>query len=864
LRKNTRRKKLHFFMILNHKKIYLRRRNQKIIMKKFTILLLFNLLTIFAIAQNSTLKGNVSDADGEPAIHANVIVDVSKGWAGVTDFDGNYKITLPPGPHTVLFRYIGKEDKIVKINLTAGETKTQNIKFSDKIELMNTVVVSGSKYAKKLSEETVSMEVLKSDLLEQNNITSAEDGLSKVPGVVVTGDGQASIRGGSGWSYGAGSRVLVLYDGLPLLSAEGGDAKWGLIPMENLETMEVIKGAASSIYGSGALNGVINFRTSWAKNEPETKFNVWNGITHSPRNKNEAWWYDQNQVPFETGFNFVHKRKFGRTDFVWHGQYNNDNSHLQFGGGGSARFGQKFRFRPEKYEGLSMGINVNAYRGWGTNFFLWNGADSLARVPLDGTASAYQTTRVIIDPFISYYDKKNNNFSFKLRYFNSKNENDTPGQGSIPVNYFGEFQYNRYFQKIKFNLVAGLSGFADVVNPEDPNVQSLSGKNRRYNLAPFVQLEKKFFAESLNLTMGMRYEYFRMKSIDRDVVIKGTLNRPLFRFGANYKAAEYTYLRASYGEGYRFPSIAESFVNLNLGGIGIFPNPRLEEETGWYTEIGIKQGFPIGENWKGYTDLTFFAMRYNNMIEVNFGSFGDLVVPTPENPNPSALERAGLGFSFQNVGQTLIMGGEITVAGEGKIGNVPLTILAGYTFTRPKSLNWDEELTLYDVNGEVLEIAPSRTGDITYQGTSSGDRNILKYRNPHVFTLDMQSTFKKVDFGISIQYRSWMENIDYAFTSNTFTQEITNPDLFGAFQELKDFRERYEGRGTTLLSARIIYRFTEKASLGIVGNNLLNLTYADRPGLLGQPINFNARFSYAFTGKSKVRKEKEKISEASE
>ena len=99
--------------------------------------------------------------------------------------------------------------------------------------------------------------------------------------------------------------------------------------------------------------------------------------------------------------------------------------------------------------------------------------------------------------------------------------------------------------------------------------------------------------------------------------------------------------------------------------------------------------------------------------------------------------------------------------------------------------------------------------------------------------------------------------LDYAIVSDLFISYTVNPGLYTAFQELKDYRERYEGRGTTLISARIFYNITEKASLGIVGNNLLNITYADRPGYLGQPINFNARFSYAFTGKNKVKKVKE-------
>jgi outer membrane receptor protein involved in Fe transport len=222
----------------------------------------------------------------------------------------------------------------------------------------------------------------------------------------------------------------------------------------------------------------------------------------------------------------------------------------------------------------------------------------------------------------------------------------------------------------------------------------------------------------------------------------------------------------------------------------------------------------------------------------------------------TGIEKAGLGFSFQNIGETLIMGGELTVAGEGKIGNFPLRILAGYTFTRSKSLNWDDPITLYDVNGEVLETFPTSNGEYTYAGTASSDKNILKYRNPHTFTLDALTSFRKLDFGISIQFRSFMENIDYAFVSDIFTTEATAGELAPAFKELKDFRERYDGRGTTLLSARMSYNFTEAISLSLIGNNLLNQTYADRPGLLGQPINFAARFSYGFTGKAKDKKVK--------
>ena len=85
--------------------------------------------------------------------------------------------------------------------------------------------------------------------------------IDQVPGVNVV-DGQANIRGGSGFSVGAGSRVLVLVDDLPMLAADAGDAKWSFLPTENLAQIEIIKGASSVTYGSSALSGSINIRTA--------------------------------------------------------------------------------------------------------------------------------------------------------------------------------------------------------------------------------------------------------------------------------------------------------------------------------------------------------------------------------------------------------------------------------------------------------------------------------------------------------------------------------------------------------------------------------------------------------------------------
>src|SRR5205085_5635963 len=114
-------------------------------------------------------------------------------------------------------------------------------------------------------------------LIESRNAVAMDEGLDYIPGVNII-DGQANIRGGSGWSYGAGSRVQIMVDDLPQLTADANDAKWNFFPVENLEQIEVIKGASSVMFGSSALNGVMNIRTAFPRDTPSTKVSLFGGM----------------------------------------------------------------------------------------------------------------------------------------------------------------------------------------------------------------------------------------------------------------------------------------------------------------------------------------------------------------------------------------------------------------------------------------------------------------------------------------------------------------------------------------------------------------------------------------------------------
>ena len=144
----------------------------------------------------------------------------------------NLPVIVPKKPKNVALK--PSEAKIINIDLVASSTE------------LGTVVVSAGKFEQKIEEVTISMSVMKPKMVENINTTSMDEAMEQVPGVTVI-DGQANIRGGSGFSYGAGSRVLLLVDDLPMLAADASDVKWSFLPTENLEQIEVLKGASSAL-----------------------------------------------------------------------------------------------------------------------------------------------------------------------------------------------------------------------------------------------------------------------------------------------------------------------------------------------------------------------------------------------------------------------------------------------------------------------------------------------------------------------------------------------------------------------------------------------------------------------------------------
>lgn len=795
-------------------------------MRKTTILLAFCfvLLKINFYGQNEGfIKGKVTDKGNSGELPGAVVSLGSKTGVS-TDINGDFNLSAPAGTHTVECSMLGYKTIKQIITVVAGDTLKINFALADANTVLDEVVVSAGKFEQKLSDVTVSMEVIKSAIIENKNTTTLDQIMNQVPGVTVS-DGQASIRGGSGFAYGAGSRVLMMVDEMPMISADAGDVKWNYLPLENLEQVEVIKGASSALFGSSALNGVINLRTAYAKDKPTTAVTIFAGGYDAPKYQYK-WWKGSTQQ--QQGINFSHAQKIGQLDLVIGGHMFNDDGYrggivtstlgvgtktvtedvLKTENEKRGRFNMNLRYNFKKIAGLSIGVNTNMMDVQGGLFFLWKNADS-ALCPND--IQKYKNKRFNVDPFITYYFGEGNKLSLRSRYFLTLNTNDK-NQESTAELYYSELQYQKRFKK-DFTISAGV-----VYMEQQIFSDSLFGRHTGKNQAGYLQMDKKI--KKLTASLGMRVERYEVDTAYTRGYIKlgkKVINdmpvQPVFRAGLNYQLFNYTFLRASYGQGYRFPSVAEKFVSTGVSALKIYPNPSLQPERGWSTEFGIKQGFSISK-FKGFVDVSAFWMEYHNMVEFSF----DFFLPNGQQPGPTVplqtlLDNAG--FKSQNMGRAQIKGLEVSITGAGKIGPVNVTLFTGYTFIDP--INPD-----YNPSVDTL--------GLPYL-------NVLKYRNRHLYKSDIQLDYKFVSVGFSTRYQSYMENIDKKFTESLLHDIQSGFDYYAftyVLPGLPKYREK-DRAGSWVHDTRIGFNISKTFKVAYIVSNLFNEEYSTRPGDVRPP-----------------------------
>ena len=917
-----------------------------------TIFCFFMVLMCPLMAQKPSLthvSGLVCDLQTREPLIGVTVYDFDNHSVGtVTDMDGMYSIELDTKkPVQLCFSYVGYDTETFVVT---SVTNKLNVNLLPHNELLDDVVVTAGRFEQRQTDVTVSMEVIKPQMLRSQAPTDLSATLQTLPGVEII-DKQPSIRGGGGWTYSVGSRCQVLMDEMTILNPKTGEINWNNVPLENVAQVEVIKGASSVLYGSAALNGVINVRTQRPGLKPETKVSGYVGIYDNYKN----YKYTGARLPMYYGAEASHARRVGDFDVSGAISGFKDEGYRQQSFNDRVRLGGNLTYHKPMPAGeyMTMGFNLNYVGNQYGDFFIWRSPkDPIHPSPL--TNMGRKEHNFNIDPFFNY-DNADKGISHKLRtrFYMTADNLTRPSEGMSTedlvkwgVTSFDMDKLKGYYDKIQgyldggkkiedaliltfqdvalpvlnedwigaikegINLVQNGFGYTGTIaelqdalaygmnlladnSPTRPeltyngyvdyqfakswnsgvrlttginwnhitNTANITGTHQTDNLAAYLQYDHRI-VNRLSLSAGVRLEYYRMDNSfkEANIQIGNWLCpvRPVVRAGLNWEIYKAGFLRASFGQGYRNPSITEKFARKDIGGVGVYPNPDIKPERGYNAELGYKQLYKFGPI-TGTLDVAGFYTEYHDMIEYQFGLFRNSDF-TMINSMDDVIEEAktmiddikttkslsnagiGIGAQFVNVGHARIYGAEISTAGKVDINkDMNLLYTIGYTYTEPEDMDYKKRKEVEDTYTDPLQMK-----------NKSNDSKYLKYRNKHSFKATIDYNYNWFSIGTNLSYRSKILAVDYLMVDERAKEEEDLMDyarkfIFGYEDglSLHDYWMQ-NNKGIFTMDLRCALRFKEHVEVQFLVNNLLNTEYSFRPMALAAPRTFVCRMNLKF------------------
>ncbi len=568
------------------------------------------------LAQTGVIAGIVLEAGSGTPLEGATVVLRGTPLSTVTDARGRFAFgRLEGGRYTLLVAAIGfARDSQPDIVLPHGERREVSLALRTEALVLPEFVVTGTRSAERSDEAMASIAVLPAHDLVNRNVTTLDQALVYVPGVTFNGKNQLDIRGAAGYARGIGSRVLMLLDGHPILSGDGGEIDFMSIPLLDLEQLEVVKGAYSAVYGSNALGGVVNLITAPVGSTPET---VARAHVDAYTYPSEYSWADGMQGAF--GFGLQHSRRVG-------------NVGLRVFAGHERTDGYKENGDSRRWIGrLKLASAADADHPWDLygvysreragEFFTWRSPDEPYRVPAvyvgDHTLEHRLVTGATITPRArtSHLVKLSPYFNV-TRIENVFTDNDDwhtavkPGVTAEVAWYAGDRHALRF----------GADGAHTWVT------SNFLGAPTIRDVAAFAQDEIQVTSR-LKGSLGVRLDHHKANLGASEWALSP-------KVGASLRVGKGTTLRTSVSAGYRAPSAIEQFVSSQQFGFRVIPNPTLTGEHAWSAELGA-------------------TVRILEELRVDASVFGsiyrDLISPAPA-PGQTFV------FQFRNVSRARVAG----------------------------------------------------------------------------------------------------------------------------------------------------------------------------------------------------------------
>ncbi|MFQ6113331.1 MAG: TonB-dependent receptor domain-containing protein [bacterium] len=525
-------------------------------------------------SHTGNLSGTVLDANtGSPLPGVNIIL---KGTVlgTSTNLDGEFNLSgISSGTYSVMASMIGYKIKTFNnVKIFPDNTTILDFRLVETMIEVSPVIVTASKKTKSLAETPNSVSVISALDIRKRNSFDIRDALKYAPGVSFIG-GQVNIRGTTGYNRGAGSRVLLLTDGVPTMPGDSGSIKWDTIPFTVVEKVEVVKGAASALYGSAAIGGVVNVLTKEPSQKPKLSVRISGGLYEDPIYP-EWKWTDQTLISNQQDVYFSNSH--GNFGYIFSAGrrksrgYKENSQFLRWNVFGKT----DYKFDPATHLTFTGSF---ASEDHGDSFTWLHNLGQTAqphRVSEQQAGNTILSTKLYLN---STFNKlATQNFAYKIRasYYRNHFANDFVDNNdrSTAQRFRGEYQADLE-PSIRHSVTFGLEGTYDLV---DGNI---FGRRKAYIIGTYAQDEYKF-TDRLSATAGFRFDFSK-------VITGQTEYQVSPRLGLIYNLSDVTTVRGSIGRGFRAPSVAELFTQTSSSGFRVIPNPNLDAESSWSAEVGL-------------------------------------------------------------------------------------------------------------------------------------------------------------------------------------------------------------------------------------------------------------------------------------
>lgn len=547
---------------------------------KIKIFLFFTFISYYGFAQHK-IEGNVwTDKQGVAFVNV-FIKTINKG--ATTNENGTYKLeNVPAGEYTIYVSFTGYKTEVKKIKV---ESSINNFDFNLKeLTTLNEVVVTGTLKPISRLETAVPVEVYTTTFLKKNPTPNIFEALQNVNGVRpqlncnICNTGDIHINGLEG------PYTMVTIDGMPIVS--GLSTVYGLtgIPNSLIDRIEVVKGPASSLYGSEAVGGLINiitkkaenaplffadfFTTSWLENNVDigSKYNVGKNIT-SLLGLN---YFNFNQRIDKNNDNFTDVALQDRVSVF-----------------------NKYDFKRKKDREMSLAGRFFYEDRWGGEM-QWNksyrGGNEIYG------ESIYTKRFEIIGKYqLPLTEKINTSFS----YINH-DQNSVYGETKYIANQKIAFAQAAWDKKINTNDI--LIGAAFRHQFYDDNTPATENTNKS-DISSFFAQNEISFKENKSLLLGTRFDYNSNH---------GAIFTP--RIAYKWKPTENDVFRVNAGTGFRIVNLFTEEHAALTGAREVIISENLDPEKSYNINANYLKKYKLNNGARAVLDVSGWYTYFNNQI----------------------------------------------------------------------------------------------------------------------------------------------------------------------------------------------------------------------------------------------------------